>query len=157
MAIDITFVPVEDAHIEDVAKRMRQSDVVEIKAASGRTPIDALVYSLGKSTISQTALFDGKPEMIFGAGALSVLASVGGPWALGTDAIEDHYRQFLKSSLEWRGKLLAEYSELRNVVDDRNVVSKRWLTWLGFSLSEPVPLGVNGELFRVFELRRKNV
>lgn len=147
-------VPADASHIASIAERMRAADVDEVMAASGRTPHEALEISLRKSAIAWTALIDGRPEIMFGAGDLNVLTLTAAPWLLGTDAVAQNYRAFLRGSLDWRDQLLGRYAVLRNVVDDRNEISKRWLRWMGFELSEPAALGVNGEMFRLFELRR---
>lgn len=36
---------------------------------------------------------------------------------------------------------------------DRNAVSKRWLQWLGFTLSEPQAFGYEQRPFRIFEMK----
>src|SRR5690606_5893283 len=113
--------------------------------SSGRTPFQALAYSMRKSSMAYTAIVDGRPEVMWGVGDINVLAAVGAPWLLGTDTIEKHHRIFLRQSVSWRAQLLARYRVLRNLVDDRNTVSKRWLRWLGFKLFDPVT--VNGHDF----------
>jgi hypothetical protein len=40
-------------------------------------------------------------------------------------------------------KMLTSFDVLVNYVADRNETSKRWLTWLGFTLEEPKPCGKN--------------
>lgn len=130
---------------------MRQADRDEVFAASGRSPADALIFSLRKSSHAWTAMIDGVPEVMFGVGDLNVLAGVGAPWLLGTDAVERHYVAFLRCSVGFRDQLLQRYSTLRNFVDVRNRASIRWLRWLGFTLSDPVAL--RGHEFRLFELR----
>lgn len=143
-----------DDHIATIAERMRQADRDEVLASGGRSPAEALSRSLAKSSQAWTAIVGGQPEVIFGVGDLNVLARVGCPWLLGTDAVSVNYRLFLRHSIRWKEQLLSRYDILRNAVDDRNEVSKRWLQWMGFTLFEPVPLGMNGEPFRVFEMRR---
>ncbi len=133
---------------------MRQADRDEVFAASGRTPAQALVFSLRKSSLAYTAIINGVPEVIFGAGDLNVLTNTGAPWLLGTDAVTKHYVAFLRGSVHWRGQLLRRYSTLRNLADDRNAASKRWLKWLGFTLFDPVTAGHERRAFRLFELRR---
>ena len=156
-AVSIEIVPTRAAHVRSVARRMRQADRDEVYAASGRSPAQALVFSLRKSRLAYTAIINGRPEVIFGVGDLNVLAGVGAPWLLGTDAVTAHYVAFLRGSVHWRGQLLARYGVLRNLVDDRNAASKRWLKWLGFTLTEPVEAGFEKRPFRLFELRRGDV
>lgn len=155
LAVDIQVVRAAPAHIRSIARRMRVADRDEIAAASGKSPVQALTYSLRKSSLAYTALIDGRPEVMFGVGDLNILAGVGAPWLLGTDEVERHYVAFLRGSVEWRDQLLRRYSILRNFVDDRNTVSIRWLEWLGFRLLDPVDMG--GHQFRLFELRNANV
>ena len=135
---------------------MRQADSDEVLASSGKTPFEALVFSLRKSSFAYTALVDGRPEVMFGCGDINVLAEMGAPWLLGTDAVDANYVAFLRMSKKWKRELLGRYQVLRNVVDDRNVVSKRWLSWLGFRLGDPFALK-NGHIFRLFELDAANV
>ncbi|HEY7824468.1 MAG TPA: hypothetical protein VIG24_16625 [Acidimicrobiia bacterium] len=147
-------VPALPEHIATIADRMRPADVAEVAAASGRSPHQSLEFSLAKSSLVWTGMIDGQPELMFGVADLNVLTQVGAPWLLGTDAVEREYRLFLRQSRNWPEQLLQRYELLRNFVDDRNAVSKRWLEWLGFTLLDPMPVGINGEMFRLFEMRR---
>lgn len=139
-------------HAREIARRMRKEDRDEVFAASGKSPIQALTFTLRRSAQAWTALIDGKPEVMFGVVDLNILAGTGAPWLLGTDAVEKHYVAFLRNSVRFRSQLLARYEVLKNFVDDRNKVSVRWLEWLGFELGEPFDW--NGYAFRLFELRR---
>lgn len=134
---------------------MRQADREEVLASGGKSPAEALIWSLRKSSAAWTALIDGRPEVMFGVGDLDILSGIGAPWLLGTDAVEKHHVAFLRLSVDFRAQLLARYSILRNFVHDKNTVSKRWLRWLGFELSEPIRF--RGHEFRKFELRSGNV
>lgn len=134
---------------------MRQADRDEVWASSGKTPRQALAFSLRNSSGAWTALVDGVPEVMFGVGDLNVLAGVGAPWLLGTDAVERHYVAFLRGSVVWRDQLLRRYPTMRNLVDVRNKASIRWLRWLGFTFSEPI--SVRGHAFRLFEMRAGHV
>ena len=154
MTVRLEIVAASMDHVAPIACRMREADRLEVLASSGASPHQALMFSLGKSSVAWTAIVDDQPEVMFGVGDLNVLTATGAPWLLGTDAVERHFRLFLRQSVGWRGKLLDRYSVLRNFVDDRNEVSKRWLTWLGFTLFDPMPIGANGEMFRLFEMRR---
>lgn len=145
-------IPAEEAHIDDIAPRMREADRLEVLAASGRSPASALRYSIGRSDFAYTVEFDGRPETMFGCGTVDILSNIGAAWLLGSDALEHHYRDFLRGSKLWISRMQQEYAVLRNIVDDRNTVSMRWLEWLGFTLSEPVPMGYEKRPFRTFEM-----
>jgi len=140
-------------HIQAVAPRLRQADIDEVSASTGRNPHEALLFSVEKSSLALTVFMDGRPEVIFGCGDLSILTRVGCPWALGTDAVERNYREFLRGSVGWRDRLLMRYSVLTNVVDERNAASIRWLRWLGFDIGAPIIPGRGGVMFRKFEMR----
>ena len=130
---------------------MRKADRDEVFAASGKSPVDALEYSLEKSSHAWTATVDGQPEAMFGVGDLNILAGVVAPWLLGTDAVNENVRDFLRMSRDFTAQLLSRFPVMRNFVDDRNTASIRWLIWLGASMSEPVD--IRGHKFRLFELR----
>lgn len=134
---------------------MRQADREEVLAASGRSPAQALAYSLRKSSVAWTALVNGRPEVMWGVGDINVLAGIGAPWLLGTDEVPRYFIHFLRASVGFRDQLLSRYQTLRNFVDDRNAVSIRWLRWLGFTLYDPVMF--RGHAFRMFELRSGDV
>jgi len=154
-AAKIEIVPARAWHVRGVARRMREADRIEVSIGSGMSPAGALIFSLRKSDVAYTVLINGRPEIMFGAGDVNILGGVGAPWLLGTDAVERHFRQFLRRSIYWRGQLLARYPVLRNAVHDENTASVRWLRWLGFTLSEPVDF--RGHPFRLFELRADHV
>lgn len=150
----VTIVPAGMDHISSIAARMREADRVEVWAASRSTPHSSLMTSLQHSRWAMTALVDGRPEVMWGVADLNILTGTGAPWLLGTDAVERHYRLFLRHSIQWKEKLSEQYQVLMNFVHDENEVSKRWLKWLGFTLHEPFEMGRDGELFRMFEMRR---
>jgi hypothetical protein len=153
----LSVIPAEYDHIAPVAIHMRQSDLDEVAASSGRSPFEALEYSMERSTIARTVLINDKPAGMFGCGDLSILTRVGSPWLLGTDDLALAPREFLRASVDWRDKLFEQYDTLRNLVDDRNVASIRWLGWLGFQFRGPFPVGKAGLPFRLFELRGRDV
>ena len=155
MAANIQIVPAKASHIRPIASGMRAADREEVFAASGRSPAAALAYSYRKSTYCWTALFDGRPEIMWGIGDINILTGVGAPWLLGTDAVEKNFRAFLRISNGWPAQLLRRYSVLRNFVDVRNEVSIRWLEWLGFRLLDPFEF--RGYEFRLFEMEAADV
>lgn len=139
--------------IVHVAPRMRRQDVDELWALSRTTPVEALVMSIEMSDLTFTGVIDGRPEFMFGLAFLSHATGLGSPWFLGTDEIKKHRRDFLRASVQWRDMFLKRMPDLRNCVDDRNELSKRWLRWLGFELTDPVPMGYDGAKFCMFSYK----
>lgn len=91
---------------------------------------------------AQTGFIDGEPAGIFGVvdyGEYQV------PWAVFTTAIDRHPLAFLRAARCWAKTLTGT---VINYVDVRNERAVKWFRWLGFELSEPIPYGLNGELFR---------
>jgi len=150
LAAEIAIMPARPGHIREIAARMRAADRDEVFAASGRSPHSALCFSYRHSSLAWTAFFDGRPEVMWGVGDINILTGIGAPWLLGTDAVEENFRAFLRISRDWPAQLLSRYAVIRNFVDARNTVSLRWLEWLGFRLFEPVE--INGHPFRLFEM-----
>lgn len=157
MAAELRVIPAIPEHIAPIAMNMRQADRDEVAASSGRAPYEAIEHSLSRSQITGTVLIDGRPAALFGCGDLSILTRVGSPWLLGTDDLALAPVAFMRASVDWRDKLFERYDVLRNLVDDRNVASIRWLEWLGFSMSDPLPVGKGGLPFRLFQLRAADV
>ena len=149
---DIKIVPALKRHVKPIAKRMRRADIDEVQAASGKTPEEALLYSIDKSEYSWAALVDGKPVAMFGVGILNVIGGVGAPWLLATDDVERNRKVFVRLSISFRNELLERYPVLRNFVDVRNTASIRWLKWMGAEFSEPIL--IRDHPFQLFEMRR---
>lgn len=150
----ISIVKATEQHIDDIAPRMREDDAREVWAMQYMTPSQALARSLWLSDYTFAGLVDGRAEVMWGVGSLSPVFGVGMPWLLGTDAVIEHKRVFLRGSRQWIDIMLSRYEELTNFVDDRNEVTKKWLQWLGFTLSEPTLMGYEQVPFRQFTLRR---
>lgn len=155
-AVDITVVTARPEHVGPIAARMRQADRDEVAAASGWGPHQALDVSLTASSRAWTVLIDGAPEVMWGVKSANVLTGLGIPWLLGTDAVERHYVQFLRRSRPYLAELMRGHEELRNIVDERNQISVRWLRWMGFRFA-PEPVAINGHRFREFRLRAGDV
>jgi len=149
--VTIDIVPARGKHCRAIARRMRAADIDECHAMAGLSPLDGLRLSMKRSR-AFTALFDGRPEVMFGTADLNVLAGIGSVWLLGTDAVERHPQDFLRLCAKWRPKLFERYSVLRNVVDIENNTSIRWLRWLGAEFSATFDL--RGHTFVLFELRK---
>lgn len=152
MSVEIIVKPAGFEHVEDFARAPREADVQELKAASGATPRQALLYGVRFSTVAWAAYVEDEPLCMLGVAPQSVLLGVGTPWCIGTALLERHQFAFLRRNREYVGKMLDRYEHLVNYVDDRHRLAKRWIKWLGFRLGPPVPYGAAGLPFRRFEL-----
>jgi hypothetical protein len=92
-------------HFSDLCAHMRQADREELRAASAESAEDVLLRGIAESVYVRVAeapwpgRMVGRTAMIWGVcPLLGVSKSTGVPWALGTDAIEEHRKDFLRIS-----------------------------------------------------------
>lgn len=136
------------AHVEPIARHMRQDDINELWAAAAILPADALNLSLAAGGPARTWLIDGTPAAMGGINDQGVI------WLLGTDLIDRHVRAFLLESRREFEERRRQFQAVFNFIDVRNRRSIRWLRWLGFSMSEPMPYGVFRKPFLHFSWRQ---
>lgn len=128
------------AHVDHVAEHMRKRDVDEVRAASGRSPRDALVDSLLGSSRAWTMLTErGEPYAIFGVAPWFAMPDTGAPWLLATDTFRRYPRFILANTKRYVAEMHRDYPILMNYVDARNTDSLRWLMWSGFQFTGVVP------------------
>jgi hypothetical protein len=142
MKVTPEIVTAEKWHIPHIAAHVRDADRDEFWAASMHTPEEVLEQAFVISRLAWTGLIDGVPVCMYGVvDSSTVLIRQGRPWMVGTDLLDKHQVVFLRrcrSSLE---TMKMCFGKLENYIDARNVKAIQWLKWLGFSFSEPEPLG----------------
>lgn len=157
--VDVTFQKATLAHVESLAVEMRAADVAEVLAASGSTPLDALTRGLKISEVCGVVCFNGEVGVMFGVIPLPLATALGESrvclWFLTGRVVDSHRLAFIRALKRIRGSLLRVYPVLCNWVDERYAGAVWVLRHLGVRLSEPVPYGVGGELFRFGVLRRE--
>lgn len=117
--------------MEHIAAQMRQGDRDEILKLNGVTPREGLDVSLAQPGHHWTGLIDGEPVVIFGVVPVTVSGGAAVIWLLGTAAVADNPRTFLRFSRKVVAELLDHYDVLLNIVHADNRVALRWLHWLG--------------------------
>lgn len=130
-----------DAHIPLIAARIRPADMREVWALYRQTPLECLNESFRISRLAWTGLVDGVPICMFGAVQADPSGRAGRPWMIGTDLLDRYEIVFLRRCREQVETMQMCFESLENVVDARNVRAIKWLRWLGFSFSEPEPMG----------------
>ena len=126
---------------------------MEIQACSGSSIERALQLGLERSLRAWVIESDGLP--LAAVGDTMHVIGVGVPWMVTTDHIASDPRHFLRASRAVLGDMLRRHHTLLNYVDARNAAAIRWLSWLGFTIDEPVPYGVQGLPFRQFHMIRR--
>jgi hypothetical protein len=162
---DLHILPASEADAVAMAPHLRPADAAEVYATSGRTAEAALLAALRRSTQAWTCLIDpsagsgqvAEPVCMWGVGPISLVAGRGCPWLLGTEVVEWHPMTFLRQSRAFLREMLQTYSELENHVDARNLLSIRWLKWLGFTIEPPQPCGFLQLPFHRFHMERADV
>lgn len=154
MSYTIRPATLEDAQF--LSTRLREEDLAELKACSGRTPIEALRAGVqdGRAWVG---CYNGEPYGIFGVAPFPGDPTIGNPWMVATADLPKHQRYFIRTCREWVAKLHEGYTLLFNYVDARNEVHIRWLQWCGFTfLNRHEKFGVEQRPFFEF-VRLSNV
>lgn len=149
--------PATRADVGYLAGNLREADVNEIKASSGRAPFEAVVLSFLASRDPMVGCVDDVPVCIFGVAEASTISDKASPWMLGTDDLPKHARAFLRMSRAYVQNLKRQYALLWNYVDARNTYAIRWLGWLGFKIEDPQPFGPDRLPFHRFTMEREDV
>jgi len=140
----------------DAIGALRECDEQEVWAALRLKGAQALQASFEYAVRSWALLADGEPVALFGVSPYPSVKRQGCPWMLANDRIADIWMYVLRMTKEYvYGPLMDGFDSLFNFVDVRNKASIRWLEWVGFHISNPVPFGVGGEFFHPFWLRRQ--
>lgn len=156
----MTRILVRRTRIEDVEyliDHIREADKKEIEAVTGKPFFESVFMALEYGDEAWTGLYGDKVMAIFGMHVTSYVTGHAVPWLISTHHVEEHPKVFLRYCKPVFKKLCVGLDFLVNYVDDRNVLAKQWLTWLGFKLEEPEPYGVFELPFRRFTLEVKDV
>lgn len=145
--INIRAATLDDARY--LGSRLRQQDREEVKASHGVTGEEAVLLSFQRAVVSYVVELDGQVICLFGV----TQALTGGyPWLLGTDAMEQLPVTFFRTSRTFIDAFVQQFGYLENYVDARNTLSIQWLRWLGFTIYQPAPYGIEQKLFHKFTL-----
>lgn len=140
--------------VERMHKSLRESDRLEILASHNHTPYEALRYGIEHSSICLTVLFKDDPVAIGGVVPDKNVKQAAVVWLLGTNDVYQMRLSFLKLSKVYIRLLQQLYPILYNFIDPRNIATIRWLSWLGATLDDPQPIGVNKAMFQYFSIEK---
>ncbi len=153
--INVQVVQATQAHIEQMIPNVRQADIAEFKAINGWDARRVLETGIRTSTFSVAGLVNDRVVTIFGVAPKSMIGGNGIPWLVATDELEKYQFAFLRRCRNGVNAMLSVCPYLENYVDERNHVAKAWLHWLGFTLEEPAPYGMQCLPFHRFHMEKK--
>lgn len=145
----------DEASLLQVAEHMRQEDIQEIEAATGRTPQESLLLSLslpgevyvaylGEVSLSRSR----RPFAAFGC-------SDGIVWLLCTDEVYKAKVSTFREAKRYIKGWLEQYGVLQNFADCRNTLHLSWINALGFTFGQKV--NHRGFLFQHFFMEKSHV
>ena len=135
--------PLHSDHLPYLEKEMSEEDRAEC-AAMGLGPMHALQLGLRNSVASWCALKlpERRPLCAFGVMPIGgVLSGTGSPWFLSTPELRQYAVRFLKDCDKYLGLMLDIFPVLIETVDARHERGIKWIRWLGFELTGPLPWG----------------
>jgi hypothetical protein len=151
-------IEIRDLKLSDLYKfknRMRAIDDRECMASSGVNALSGLVASFRASIYRKVVTLKGIPVLAFGLSVPTKAPRTGVVWLLGTDDTDKITRQLIYDTKEYIKEMLEIKPFIFNFVSAENVRSKKWLSYLGFTVEEKAfPFGKNKELFHYFHLAK---
>lgn len=152
-------VKLEQKYVDQMKGKLRKADIRECECL-GFSADFALQYSLDNSQMAWAGIKEDDEAFIaFGAGTIpsTILQKRGLIWMLATDRLEmekDILKALARRSVKYVDQMLNTFDLLSNYVMSDNEIAIHWLEWLGAEFENEQPLGINGELYRQFYIRR---
>jgi len=135
-----------------MADNVRECVRAEIESLGFDDPYEALLESCNRSAILEAAEHDGKVFALYGV-SHGQEAGEGHPWLVFTEDIKGLGLSFARHSKQMIGMMQMYFPLLTGYVYTGHKDTIKWLKWLGFTLDDPVKLGVKGDLFHHFHRR----
>jgi len=136
-----------------IADNIRTADVEELRAASDKGILDALMESLEHSYFALTVKKSGRPLMVFGVASYTLLCDETCCWAVATQQLKFSGSKFLRYSRDIVDGMSGIYPVMSNYVGAWNINALRWLRWCGFTVSPARRIGIHGEMMHRVERR----
>lgn len=145
--------PTTAADILDLAPRLREADLEEIKALTGLGPLEALALGLFQSDTCITCV--SAEGVIVGVCGIAPYddGETASVWFLTAPEIAQHIRELAVKGKEWLDQQNSIYPILMNYVTEDNTVHLRLIKYLGFTLG--TPFNIHGTDTRVIPFERR--
>lgn len=156
MSTDYEVRKANSADVLNLLSNLRPEDARECHAQVGPNFVRVLRAVTENAPHTYSGFYKDRLLCVFGVMSRhTILSDEGIAWMLATNNLKDHAVPFARYSVPVVQNMLSEYRELFNFVDARNYLAVRWLKWLGFTVFDAVPYGLNGEPFHPFNMKRK--
>lgn len=153
----IRLVRATEAHVADLAPRLRAEDEAETFRECGLTGPHALRISFERSTrtwalvADRTICIAGITPFMVSEGRL--LEHIGQPWCMTSPDVELYPIAYVKASRIVVQEMLTLFPRLMTLVDAQYAQALRWAGVVGFTVDpDSVAAGIHGEPFRFIEL-----
>lgn len=146
-------IPATEDHIAHIAEYMRDEDLAEAYALGYGGALNAVRISLRSATKAWTWMSHGRPGCMFGVSKMSLVSEVSVIWFISTQAVVKEKVHFLRQTKSLVREIVEHQGHLVTVVDARYTKCLRWVAWLGFTIHEAKPIGMNGRMFHRIEMR----
>ncbi len=140
------------ADLDFIVDNIRADDLAEVEAMGGKTVRECLDETTDIRNTAWVWEHDGNVMCIFGVNPVENTDGIGAIWMLGTKFFDDHEMIFASACRPILDDLISKFKYVFNYVYVENIKSIQWLMWLGFKISEAVPIGINGANFHRFEM-----
>ena len=147
--------PASDRDIARVIGNMRDADRMELAAISPLAPEQTFRQTIARSEGVMAGCVLDEPAALMGVAHRSIAGSVGLPWMLGTELVQEYQFVFLRYCKPWIAEQLDRWNTLEGWVSVDNTRSIRWLRWLGFKFEKAKPLPPYSHLFHRYTLDRR--
>lgn len=151
-AIPYQIIDTVPGHIHALSESLRAGDRHEITCA-GLSPRKALWRSYKGSIIRRTAIIDGEVGACWGIGG-GFMGPTGQPWLMTSAAVEKVPISFAREARKEVRAMLDLFPKLEGYVTASYGQACGFLRFLGFTLSNPVEVGPDRELFYTYRMER---
>lgn len=118
-------------HAHSLFPRLREAERKSISKLQ-IDPLPVMDLLLDRGGPAYTALVDGVPACMWGLDSATLIGGSHKLWMLTTPLVEAHYITFLRASRKFVVWARDRYGPLDGAVDEENILSERWLRWIGF-------------------------
>ena len=149
--MDVLIRPVTAEDCQSIADNMRQADQLEVGLSHGDSPLEAISRAVAASRWAMSLICDDKHVCAFGV-AGRFMATTAAPWMLGTDEVLRNKSTVAQVSRKAIPIMRQGVKLLENYTHVDNLISIKWLRWLGFRIEPAERYGNPGGMFHRFHM-----